>query len=231
MSTLQVLQIPQVKDNTLANEYARRYQSIRLEALKLEPQAFSSKYETESGWPLHRFADRLKNPSSRTFIGIQSMNESKTVKSQQLLLQNHWQGTLTLLGPKFRGLEAIAATKPPWDLFEQPEGSEEPETQDPVQQVVYLIVGVYVTAPARSKGAGRKLVQASLSAIKAEALALRASSALCIVMAGNENESGKTFWLRNGFKLVGEDYFDPGSSHLGARLQQDVLHKGLSPDA
>lgn len=220
----EALQIPPIGKDPLADEYATRYRNIRLEALKREPQAYSSTFKTESQWPLHRFVDRLRNPSLKTFIGLQIPEETKAVDSQHLVLQRPWQGTLSLFGPKVRGAEATAVSTPPWDLFGRPEASVQPPGHDVNQPLIYCISGVYVPALVRLKGVGGKLVQASLSTIKLDARSLGAPSALCIVMADVENEAAKALYLRNGFEIVGEERQEgcDGKEKRTVIFQQDI---------
>lgn len=51
----------------LNHEYASSYREIRLEALKANPEAFSSSYEEEQEAPLEKYIDRLNNAHFFTF--------------------------------------------------------------------------------------------------------------------------------------------------------------------
>lgn len=46
---------------------AVNYKKIRLEALKMNPESFSSSYEEEKDYPLERYESRLKGEESLTF--------------------------------------------------------------------------------------------------------------------------------------------------------------------
>lgn len=52
----------------LGPEDAAAYAEIRLEGLRLAPDAFGSDTETESGWPLEKFSERL---TSNTVFGYE----------------------------------------------------------------------------------------------------------------------------------------------------------------
>lgn len=220
-----VLQIPKADNDLLAEEFASRYRDIRLKALELEPQAYASTYQTESKWPLSRYMERLNNPSLKTFIGTLPLEEIKAVSTGLSLLENTWLGTLGVFGPKALRSEATAVSKSPWLLFTRPEASMNGEAREPLQRLVYFMVGVYVTKFERSKGLGSRLVHASLAALRGEAMTLQALSALCMVMVEMNNEAGKALYLRNGFSIAAEEWHE-GSNGEKKRvliLQQEIL--------
>ena len=225
-----VKQLPTPFENqSMLQSYAERYRKIRLEALKMEPQAYSSKYETECQWPLDIYMNRLNNPLLKTFVALDTQAESTNdADDHSELLKCPWKGTLGVLGPKPASSGDITASKPPWALFqraEKPEGKAPISTTDPSTQVVYLTVGVYVTKEARLSGIGKQLVQISHAAVREEALGLNAKSALIVVMAEMDNEGGKALYRSQGFQVVAEDTHEGSGGEVCRVLvfQKDVL--------
>ncbi|KAL9108798.1 MAG: hypothetical protein Q9227_006455 [Pyrenula ochraceoflavens] len=199
------------EDENLLEECAARYQTIRLEALRLEPQAYGSKFEVESQWPVNIYMNRLQQPFSRTFIALQSTNTFEDARNQRALLTNPWKGTLTLLGPRLASSGIMTASESPWKLFQQTSSLDELEQisrDDPPTQLVYITVGVYVAKDARGIGVGKKLVYASFDAVRRRAVELNVKSALVVVMAEHDNDSAKALYLSSGFHLVAEEDYE-----------------------
>ncbi|KAF7768363.1 hypothetical protein Agabi119p4_7606 [Agaricus bisporus var. burnettii] len=131
-----------------------RYKALRLQALQIDPECFSSTYDRESSMSNEEWRARLHSGDKVTIAAVTGASIQSLSESEMLYPENEWVGTVTVLGPKFLLTHA----------FSPPKGVQWVEEN----VKYYLFVGVWVHPSHRGKGLGKRLVSAGMDWVRAD---------------------------------------------------------------
>jgi ribosomal protein S18 acetylase RimI-like enzyme len=226
-SHFKVIQLPRRYDSSqsqkLLRALAEKSKILRLEALKTNPEAFSSTYEREIAFEDVVWEDRLKNPSARTFVGLDLGNhehhdtEDEKPVDFAAAIAAPWVGVIVLLGPRALDGAFPTASESPWKLFH---GAPVrwPDTKDDTPKTrLYLINAVYVSPSVRGKGVGRKLIQEVLRTARDEFGKERAlgEEGVCMIFVEKDNNAATGLYKACGFDILGEEDYTSLNGKMG----------------
>lgn len=187
-----------------------RYKTVRLRALKEDPQAFGSKYDDEVKFPRERWEARLQNPNAHTFIVLGDTVHRDTIHTASndpnlsLLLTRTWLGTVTMVGPEPVPDPALSAEQL-LGLFD----SSRPDSSGRVvlkgSIIAYVLNGMYVLAEGRQSGNGRRLVERAVEHARQAGSAVGASESWLLIFVELDNEPALAFYQRSGFRAWNGD--------------------------
>ncbi|KAJ5771245.1 uncharacterized protein N7511_003296 [Penicillium nucicola] len=203
-----------------------RYKDLRLQALWSDPNSFSSTYERESRFTFDTWRSRIQNPVAKTFVAVIDGDEKIPGKATCLnsgriehmihgdlskLLQSEWVGTVKLLGPEIWSKEGVDATHRPWDLFTTSKDTTQmalKSSEYSAADLVYLVVGMFVSPHARRNGYGQQLIEAAVAHVRQEAKYLKASTASIFLQSTYSDTSARLFYQQMGFEVREEVMMD-----------------------
>lgn len=116
---------------------ANQYRSLRLEALKQSPTAFSSTFETESSFSDDVWIARLQDPEKETFACVAIAEDGA----------EEWVGQVTLRGPV------------KYDDFVAPEGSGQETPRPDDEEEKWQMLSLYTLPTHRGKRLGARLCE------------------------------------------------------------------------
>ncbi|PGH05389.1 hypothetical protein AJ80_08357 [Polytolypa hystricis UAMH7299] len=225
MRGAKILQVPKTLSSpSLQALLCQRFKTARLRALQEDPSAFSSAYETEALFADEIWAKRLLNPASKTFVAVWCCErEEEDVESGDqsdidVLVENEWLGMVVLLGPRTTAATpppaAVSTTSPsgpkprfPWSVFLPP--NDPFSLTDPSRlhgsEAAYLAVSMFVLREVRRQQLGRKLIEASVEAVRDEVKALSATRGNIGLGVIRENVAARRLYERLGFEYLPVD--------------------------
>jgi GNAT superfamily N-acetyltransferase len=206
------------------HEIVNHYKSLRLQALKLNPESFSSTYGQESQFPLDTWQSRVLNPVGQTYVAVTSIDndspshlslidcnegERESKQDLHLLLRNEWVGIATAIGPKTWTRQDGDTNSQPWDVFIQQGNYIIPQSvllpsETSGAHLVYLIVGMFVLPHARGKGKAQRILEAAARGIWEEAKEAGASAASIVIQVEPMAINAQRLYERVGFKVKGK---------------------------
>jgi GNAT superfamily N-acetyltransferase len=100
------IRLPKDADDITLNALATKFCAFKLQALKVAPEAFPAKFDTESRLPQSTWLSRITEPSTTILICV-ATEEYKDEKEPsasgdrqlRVLLDGEWRGTFTMIGP------------------------------------------------------------------------------------------------------------------------------------
>ncbi|KAK5123061.1 hypothetical protein LTR85_003257 [Meristemomyces frigidus] len=209
---------PEADDRAIA--LAHKFRELRLQSLRLAPEAFASSYEVESQRGIDQTLQRLSNPKAVIFLAVSSgsavSGHDASEVSHQQLVDADWVGFAGLLGPETeQSSSSVTGRGDPWARATAVAGtatpagptSTSPEVlASPVNTLHYHIGGVYVSPSARGSGLGHAMIAAALA--RADAEAQRANTSMsCSVLVKPENVAARGLYEKAGFAVVGEETY------------------------
>jgi GNAT superfamily N-acetyltransferase len=210
-----------------------RYKSNRLEALQLEPSAFSSTYERESQFIYETWLSRATNPLSRIFVALgdrelspRTTTEDSDDPTLSRLLGNEWLGTVTMLGPKLLSDKETGSSHVMPRIIFTPENSFEPPDLTSIKKghAVYLIVSMYVSLNRRRERHGRRLLEAALTAAMEEARKASASRITVCLNVEVGNMAARRLYESVGFGIRGSEPADSSTfPTLGMTREREIM--------
>lgn len=225
--TFAVVALPQLPDSPEADEraiaLAYKFREIRLQSLKVAPEAFASSYEVESQRGIDQTLQRLSNPKAIIFVAIRSPSTASRDGSGDGvhgLLNSDWVGFIGLLGPETEeAWSAVSAQRDPWartaattdaalgtTTTTAPVSAEHEGIASAVKTLHYHIGGVFVSPAARHHGLGKALIDAALARASAMARSTQASMR-CSILVMPENAAALKLYEKAGFVVVGEETY------------------------
>jgi hypothetical protein len=132
----------------------QQLKSLRLESLRLNPEAFGSTYEREVAFPDSTWEERLKSSVARIVIATDAAHSSAS--PVKLAATANWLGSAVLIGPRVLTGQEMTASQSPYELFQNAKIEEEiTDANDRPTVRMFAINGVYVRPAGRSKGIGK----------------------------------------------------------------------------
>ncbi|PGH07968.1 hypothetical protein GX51_01408 [Blastomyces parvus] len=206
-SQAKVICVPQPLLSSSLGALCQRFKTARLRALQEDPKAFSSTYDKESKFDDATWAERLQNPQAKTFVALRAETTNGAEISEiEQLSATEWLGMIVILGPRALAADG-SESETPWKPFLAASNINEPP--DPATLVdaeaAYLAFSMFVLAEARRQGLGRKLVEAGVEAVRAEAMSMRAARANIGLWAEAQNEAALRLYEGCGFRFLPHD--------------------------
>ncbi|KAK2806478.1 hypothetical protein FQN50_005761 [Emmonsiellopsis sp. PD_5] len=207
-----VLQVPnEFPSPEILQALCERFKTARLRALREDPSAFSSKYETESQFENAFWAKRLQNPLAKTFAAVRTTTEvdcpAQTEDNDlELLARNEWLGMVVLLGPRALAADGTESNAP-WRPFLPPADPNQPPDTESIagSEAAYLAVSMFVLAEARKQGLGGRIIEKSVEVVRQEAKSLGASRLSVCLLVEPDNGTAQRLYERCGFVFLPAD--------------------------
>jgi ribosomal protein S18 acetylase RimI-like enzyme len=158
---------------------AAKYKTLRLEALRQSPAAFSSTLEIESRFDDDVWASRIRDPEKETFICVFEGGQS-----------SEWVAQVTLRGPLSDKEFALPS-----------ESGQSPPAVDGVEEK-WQMLSLYSLPSHRGKGLASKLCQEAFHFLESQQRT-KAPLALVRIMLKPENTAIIRLYERLGFKYTG----------------------------
>jgi GNAT superfamily N-acetyltransferase len=194
------------------------YRHLRLAGLKQDPNAFSSKYETEADFPYEKWLSRIENPQARTFIALEEDGAvPSSANALTALLSREWLGTVTIVGPKFV-LSSEIDLSAPWKVFTEGDQYTTPPADDTDAVAVYMIAGMFVLPASRGRGNGRRLVEEAAKYARGASATRRT---LLVLLVEADNEAARKLYERCGFQKCNEEVVWGGHQTVGMILDAE----------
>ncbi|KPM35715.1 hypothetical protein AK830_g10866 [Neonectria ditissima] len=196
----------------VSEEMASQYRDLRLKALQISPESFSSTYEIESAFTETDWTNRLIEKNRENFICVASPISSTGSLSAE------WVGQLTIRGPVSRS------------DFVLPEASGQPTPGLDDEEEKWQMLSLFTLPEHRGQGLGQKLCQEALSYLRENG---QAPSALVRLMVKPQNTATVRLYQKLGFETVGkctlaEALLANGDAHLLPRDVTDVKYSTRS---
>lgn len=174
---------------------ALQYRALRLDALKISPDSFSSTYEIESGFEQTVWEQRILEDARETFVCVATHNHSDEMR---------WVGQLTLRGPISRS------------EFTLPEESGQPLLDTDEREEKWQLLSLFNLPEHRGQGLGQKLCQEALLYLQNHR---PVPSVLVRLMVKPQNVETVRLYQKLGFRVIGkctlgEALMANGDAHL-----------------
>lgn len=160
-----------------------QYKELRLQAVKADPQSFSSSYERELSLSYEQWKARLQSRDKVTIIAAASFQSS-----ERLSWQHKWVGMITVVGPKV--LQTFGFTPP----RVMPGGGN-----------YYLLMGVWVHPGHRRKGLGREMISAGLEWIQKDDGINPRDGRMLLLQVAQHNKHAISLYTSIGFRHIAVD--------------------------
>ncbi|KAJ5893989.1 hypothetical protein N7495_005680 [Penicillium taxi] len=180
---------------------ARKYRDLRLQALKVSPESFSSTYEIESAFTEEEWISRLTVENREVFIcSAQPLDGSAT----------EWIAQVTVCGPMSEA------------DFTLPIESEQPAQKSDEEEERWQMLSLFALLSHRGNGLGGKLCQEALNYLRTLRSSPPGVQVRLIVKAGNDitiNLYKRLGFVDAGRATLAEALIANGDSHL---LPEDI---------
>ncbi|KAF9441755.1 hypothetical protein P691DRAFT_714906 [Macrolepiota fuliginosa MF-IS2] len=175
-----------------------QYKDLRLQALQIDPQSFSSTYERELSMTYDQWRARLQSRDKATIVATASFQSS-----ERLSWQHKWVGMITVLGPKI--LKQFGFTVP-----RSVQGGSH-----------YAFMGVWIHPSHRGKGLGRRLISAGMDWTRADdETGPPEERRTLLIQVMKDNKPAISLYSSMGFQSIGLDEGNESDSTtwMGMRL-------------
>ncbi len=160
-----------------------QYRELRLQAIKADPDCFSSSHERELSLSYEQWKARLQSRDKVTIVAAASLQSS-----ERLSWQHKWVGMITVAGPKV--LQKFGFTPP--RAVQGGEG-------------FYLLMGAWVHPGHRRKGLGREMIAAGLEWIQADDGVSSGDERMLLLQVARNNQRAISLYTSIGFRQIGGD--------------------------
>ncbi|THU92453.1 hypothetical protein K435DRAFT_672065 [Dendrothele bispora CBS 962.96] len=164
--------------------HLNNYISIRLFALRTDPDSFSSSYAKETEFSLDQWRSRIDPSHRATFFATHSIGMENT-----RLACGEWAALLSTLSPDFF---SSVNYKLPSTL-----------SVSSLDNDFYVLVGLWVHPSHRRRGLARRLINASIDWVRKKVSS--DGKTLLLVEVHRANEAAIDLYRKTGFESVGED--------------------------
>lgn len=216
---LQYFRIP--KEGATLTEMAMKYRDLRLEGLRLSPEAFSSTLEVESQYSLKVWEQRLANPETETFIcGVPMSEEMELQRVSDATSSNlQWIAQVTIRGPLDETNTYVGDAKK--------QAREDQSTQEELWQILAL----YALPVYRGQGIAQNLCKEALRFLELDRLHAPESSLKRVTartMIRAKNLGSISLFRKIGFEDAGlctlAEALSANGEKIPNNLGSEVLH-------
>jgi ribosomal protein S18 acetylase RimI-like enzyme len=183
----QIVLLPQSHHNTTTwRNLIAKQKELRLQALRLSPDSFSSTYDREVAFSDYEWEVRLQNPLAFTFIAVELPNDQSPNGDDCVLTESEWDGFGVLFGPVGE------------------DGSSSSDNVTTGQECpTFGIFGLYVLPDVRKVGVGKKLTEAIIEHGKLLAKEKGAGDVVFKISAAPTNVAALRLYENLGFRAGG----------------------------
>ncbi|KAF2739895.1 hypothetical protein EJ04DRAFT_260244 [Polyplosphaeria fusca] len=173
-------------DSELWIRLINRQKQLRLQALRLSPESFSSTHDREAAFSNEEWEARLQNPLAFTFVvARRSDGLSKIEHQRDALVEDDWVGFGVLFALMGDGKDASNGS-----------GSDNKDV------IEFSIFGLYIVPSERKLGLGRKLIEAMIEHGMTLAKERGASAAVFKLSVASPNARAQRLYEKLGFRIV-----------------------------
>ncbi len=177
-------------DSPLWEKYAWRTRAARLDSLKLDPDSFLSKYESEVNQPIDFTIGRLKEPNAWTVLLVRTPDEAASQDPDFLLNED----------TEYVGFCVMVDThKVPASI------SERDGTSHTGKGAEWFMAAVYVDRSVRGTGAGKRMIQYGIGVIRDVSRKTGRDNAICVTSVRHGNNNALELYKKLGFEVTNED--------------------------
>jgi GNAT superfamily N-acetyltransferase len=173
--------------------------AFRLDALRDDPEAFSSTFAEWQAFPREHWIARMTNPRATTIISLASPPSESTSELQNIL-DSDWLASSVLVRPEDQDESHHSANKSPWSSTGATSNEASSQSKEANRNILFLVNGVYVKPGARGLGVGTAHLNGSIEAGNAIARAEGVSKVNYQVRVVSTNTSAIKLYERVGFK-------------------------------
>lgn len=170
-------------------KYAWRIRAARLDSLKLHPESFISRYESEAKQPIEFTIGRLKEPVAWTVIVARNADEVAS-KEPGVLLRDD---------TEYVGYCVLVNIQAP-----SPSSAEREGVDNSKKGADWFMAAVYVDSSARGMGAGKKMIQFGLETIRKVSRDRGEAKAVCVTNVLHGNDTALGLYKKLGFEVTDE---------------------------
>ena len=212
-------------DDPDLQQLAQRSRTVRLRALKTDPEAFSSLYASELQQKISFWESRLLNPLARLLIGVPTPLDGADPRGA--ILNSDWAGILTLLGPIAVDPDTRDEAKS-WMKFrsvKQPAISS--DLRGGATDLEYHLVAMWVAPEMRRKGVRSLLIERALDSVKEDLESLPAKKAIVTIGTSDAATAAQAVYSSSGFRQVAVDLYQTNDGRLfnDFIMRQDVVRE------
>ena len=177
-------------ESPLWENYAWKMRAARLDSLKLDPESFMSKYDSEVKQPIEFTIGRLRERNAWTFFLVRSPEESASRNPDVLLHEDtEYVGFCVMID-----LQSIPAR-----MIER-EGISYTD-----RGAEWFMAAVYADRSVRGSGAGKRMVQFGLDTIRDFSRKNGRPNAVCITAVRHGNNNALELYKKLGFEVTNGD--------------------------
>lgn len=200
-----VIKLPQVHETDTGDERERvlvqKLRQLRLDSLKISPDAFGSTFEAENLFPLEMTRARLCVPTTSNFVVVRKSPISDTAD----LLKDDWIGLLVVSVPvgEVGGLSKTTTITPTsGPAVDRPDRPVLGSDEDEVKVLQYKYNQLFVKPEARGNRLGEVLLKAAMDEVKQYGQSVGAERIHHTITVYWDNFSAKRSYERMGFRDV-----------------------------
>lgn len=171
-------------------KYAWKMRAARLNSLKLDPESFMSKYDSEVKQPIDFTIGRLREPNAWTIILVRTPDEAASPNPDLLLREDtEYVGFCVMI-----------------DTHSMPASMTERDgTSYTDRGAEWFMAAVYVDRSVRGAGAGKRMVQFGLDTIRDLSSKTGRANAVCVTGVRHGNNNALELYKKLGFEVTNED--------------------------
>ena len=210
-------------DDPDLQQLARRSRTVRLRALKTDPEAFSSLYASELQQKSSFWESRLLNPLARLLVGLSTPLDGADPTGA--ILKSEWAAILTLLGP----IAVDPHTRDEAKTWMQFRSVKQPaiasDLRDGVTDLEYHLVAMWVAPEMRRRGVGSLLIEKALDSVREDLDSLPAKKAIVTIGTSDTALAAQALYTSSGFRKVAIDIYrtDDGRVFNDFIMRQDIV--------
>ena len=181
----------------LWEKYAWRVRAVRLDSLKLDPDSFISKYESEVKQPVDFTIGRLKERNAWTILVVRTPDEEASEDPNVLLRDD----------TEYVGFCVMIDVRTMDESMARREGFDEQKKSD------WFMAAVYVDRSVRGTGTGKKMIQYGIDKIRDVSRATGTENAVCVTSVAHGNTNALELYKKLGFQVTNEDHVEEKEGH------------------
>jgi ribosomal protein S18 acetylase RimI-like enzyme len=177
-------------DSPWWEKYAWKVRAARLDSLKLDPNSFLSRYESEAKQPIEFTVGRLKEANAWTVVLVRS-REEESPKDATVLLRDDADCVGFCVMIDIRSVSTSMTEREESDLSKK--GAD------------WFMAAVYVDRSVRGKGAGKSMIQFGIDAITDISRSKGVEGAVCVTNVMHGNNNALELYKKLGFQVTNAD--------------------------
>lgn len=197
------------EDSPLWEKYAFRVRALRLDSLKMDPDSFISRYESEVKQPIEFSIGRLAERNAWSVVLLRTPNQEAAREPEVLLKDDtDYVGFCVMIDIR----------------SESPSMAKREGVDNSAQDADWFMAAVYVDRSVRGIGAGKKMISFGLDVIRRVTKETGGDSAICVTSVVHGNTVALETYKKLGFKVTKEDEVEEkeGRSYHTTQLKMSL---------